>query len=157
MPPIATLTKGGLNMEIAGTAIRGVLMAILKPSQGAKEAAREMGLEFNSQALAAKGLVGFLQEVQEKTKGNAEAQARLFDDVRGLTAVLALAGKQSGEFARQQDIMINQAGGAANAAFEIMNNTLENQAQLLKNKLSRAWIELGNVLLGSVMKAITSA
>jgi TP901 family phage tail tape measure protein len=152
---IATLTKGGIGPEEAMTSLKNVIVSIVKPSDEAKETAKRLGIEFNAEALAAKGLVGFLNEVEEKTQGSAKAQAELFGDIRSLLAVMALAGKQNAEFNRQLAIHENSAGTVA-TAYEHINATLAAQEKILKGRVTKAWIDLGNAFL-PVRKAFVGA
>jgi TP901 family phage tail tape measure protein len=143
---IATLTKGGIGPEEAMTSLKNVIVAIVKPSDEAAAKAKELGIEFNAEALAAKGLVGFLNEVKEKTQGSAKAQAELFGDIRSLLAVMSLAGKQSAEFNRQTELQEKRAG-TVNEAYKKVNETLAAQEQILKNRVTAAWVALGNAFL----------
>ena len=142
----ATLTKGGISTEEAMTAIRATLVQVLKPSGDAVQIAKELGLEFNSTALKAKGLSGFLEDVIDKTDGNIESITGLFGNVRALVGVLSLAGEQSEEFARILETNKN-AAGAADEAFEKMNVTAENQWKLFKNQLNKQVLEFGEKVL----------
>ncbi len=154
---IATLSKGGMNAEIATTGLRSMLMQVIKPADESIAIARDLGIAFNVEALAAKGLVPWLKEVHDKTQGNSTALAKLFPDVRGLTAVLALSGKQWEEFARIMDVTANQSMGASQEAFDRINETAAAQEQILKNRLKNAWIDLGQGILkqwGHVMAAV---
>ena len=152
---MATLTKGGLNAHIAATALRSTILAILKPSEEARKTALQLGIQFDAAALKAKGFAGFLRDIKAATAGNASAITQLFPNVRSLAAVLNLAGNQADEFERIMGTMDNRVGNA-DRAFAIMNDTLEAQSAIMKNKLSRFWVNLGDVMLGSMQKMITA-
>lgn len=156
---IATLTKGGIRTDVAATALRGMVTAVIKPAEEAVSAAEDLGIAFNTQAIAAKGLVPWMQELAEKTGGSTDAIAKLFPEVRGMAAVLNLAGKQAGEFSRIQDVLANRSAGNAERAFQEMNNTLSAQAKILQNNVQEQWIKLGKVFVGPVtgaLKAVNS-
>jgi len=74
---VATLTRQGIVASKATMQLRQVMMAILKPSEEAKQTAEELGIEMGSMALKAKGLSGFLFDLKEKTKGNADLIIKL--------------------------------------------------------------------------------
>lgn len=151
---IATLTKGGVATDLAVTSLRQTLVSVLKPGKEATDLAKELGIDFSAQALAAKGLGGFLEEVRKATRGHAEAMATLFPNVRALTGVMNLAGSQSREFARQLKVM-GGAAGATEKAFGVMADTT-------KFRLAQAWAsirtsfgKIGEVLLPTVEAAVT--
>jgi TP901 family phage tail tape measure protein len=78
----ATLTKSGLATTEAMTGIRGIMVAIAKPTEKAVKMAKELGIEFNSTALRSKGLAGFLDDVKKATGGNVDQMAKLFGRFR---------------------------------------------------------------------------
>lgn len=140
---VATLTKGGLRPDIAITALRTALGSVIKPTAEAERTARQLGIEFNTAAIKSQGLVKWLAEVQEKTGGNERVVARLFGEVRGLTAVLALAGAQAEEFARISAQMGEAEGATADAVDEV-NDKIESQWDLLKSRLSPLFNAIGD-------------
>jgi len=151
---IATLTKGGVKTSVAVTQLRSVMVSLLKPTADAQDAAKELGIEFTAGALKAKGLQGFLKEVQQATIGNDEAIARLFPNVRGMAAVFSLAGKQSGEF---KDILgqLKNATGAADGAFNLISKDAGFKFNKMLNELSISATKLGMVLLPVINEIVT--
>lgn len=89
---LAEMTKKGIPAQTATMQLRQVLMGILKPSKGAKEAMEELGLEYGENALQSKGLAGWLVDLGEKTQGSADKMSSVIENARSLTGVLALAG-----------------------------------------------------------------
>jgi TP901 family phage tail tape measure protein len=127
---LAAMTAQGINTNEATTSLRQTLSAILKPSEQAKELARDLGLEFNSQALEARGLDGFLKDVIETTGGNSEAMGMLFGSVEAVNAVLALS---KNDFKNLDEAMIatkNTTNETADALDRI-SNTKANQIAVL--------------------------
>jgi TP901 family phage tail tape measure protein len=149
---ITTLTKGGIQTDLAVTSLRQTLVSILKPSKEALDLAKELGLEFNAQALAAKGLGGFMADVKDATRGNAEAMATLFPNVRALSGVMSLAGEQADEFQRQLK-GIAGASGATAKAFSWMDDALLGMKQLWA-QMRVAMAEIGKVLLPTVNRIV---
>jgi TP901 family phage tail tape measure protein len=119
---IATLTQGGVATAKAVTQIRAVLSSVIKPTQDAKDAADELGINFSLAAVRSQGLAGFLAEVAEKAGDNDEALSRLFGSVEGLQAVFSLVGQQAGNFERNL-ASVADAAGATQAAFEKIDDT----------------------------------
>lgn len=143
---IATLTKQGQSTDTAITNLRGTLSSILKPTATAQAEAKKLGIEFNSTALKAKGLQGFLAEIQEKTAGNSDSLSKLFSNVRALNGALVLTGTGAQDFAGALEAMENSSG-AVNSAFEKMAETEDFQITKNINELKNAAIELGNYVL----------
>lgn len=112
---MATLTRQGIDANTATMQLRQVMMAVLKPSKEASKLAKQLGIDWSAAGLKAKGLSGFLADVKEKTGGNVEAMTTLVPNVRALTATLALAGEQSGEFEKDLRLMQGAVGDTQEA------------------------------------------
>jgi len=61
---IATMTRAGIQADIAVTSLRALMMSFLKPTEDAKIAAADFGLELTSATLKAIGLTGLLQKLK---------------------------------------------------------------------------------------------
>ncbi|MEQ8511231.1 MAG: phage tail tape measure protein [Algiphilus sp.] len=116
---LATLTAQGVNTNEAVTQLRGLIQSVIKPTQEAKDAAKELGIQFDAEALRAKGLAGFLADVEEATKGNSDATTQLFTSVEGLSAVLGLTGESAEKFTTNVDNVTNSFGEAEKAAGKV--------------------------------------
>ena len=107
----AALSRTGTNAAEAATQVRGIMTSLLKPTQQAEEALTEMGLSSEGLRTQIKdeGLLSTLQTLATEFDGNAAASASVFGNVRALSGVMDLMGK-------------NVAG--TEAIFASMNNTL---------------------------------
>lgn len=114
---MATLTKQGIDVNTATVQMRQVMVSVLKPTAEAEAMATKLGLAFNAQALRAKGLVAFLQDIKKAVAGDMEAMTALFGNVRALTGVMALAGDQADAFAEAQ-VRMGEAAGSTEEAFK---------------------------------------
>ncbi len=142
---MATLTKNGIKTSEAVTGLKAAYSNILKPSKQASDLAESLGLNFNAAHLQSVGWAKFLDEVKEKTGGNAEMMAKLFGSVQGLNAVMVLTGKGSKDF----NNVLSQMGDVAGLTDEKFEQLLT-PAQKLKiefNKLKNAGIEFGVELI----------
>ena len=153
---IAALTTQGQSTSIAVTGIRQVIAGVLKPTSEAVKLSKELGLAFNAEALEAKGLSGFLQDVIEKTGGSQEQMAKLFGSVEALNAVLAFSGGAGGKFADVLDQMETKAG-ATDEAFEKMSNSLDQRWNRAVAAGSDIVLTLGNALLTVAVPALEAA
>lgn len=143
---VSGLTGTVGNTSLAVTQIKGVLTAIVKPSEQAKKAAEDLGIEFSVQALKAEGLEGFLRKVYDATDGNSAVMAKLFGRVEGLNGALVLGADNSGKYAAALDGMANRAG-AVDAAFEKMANNFDFVNQKIINNLKATLTDVGTPLL----------
>jgi TP901 family phage tail tape measure protein len=113
---ISALTAQGVPVETTFSGINQVIKTILKPTKEAQELSAALGLEFNAQALAAKGLGGFLEEVGRKTGKSSDALSILFSDIDGYKAVVALLNDDLKRFNQFTDNQANAIGRASQAA-----------------------------------------
>lgn len=150
---VASLTNGGQSTSEAITALTGVLSAVIKPSGEAATLARELGLEFNTAALRGRNLAGFLQDVAEKTGGSEERLAVLFGRIQGLQGVLALTGKQAGDFASSLKTVADSAGNTADA-MEKMRNTPEQVWASFSAAVADLKIELGLLVNSAILPLV---
>ena len=152
---LATLTKGGFATTEASARLATALGTIIKPSAEAEELTAKLGLSFNATALRAKGLHGFLQDVQKATGGNVDQMAMLFGGMESLSVMLALTGKQSKEFT---DILgrMGNVSGATQEAFDKQKVTLIALWDTFKNTVGRQAILLGEKLLPKLSELVVN-
>lgn len=139
---VGALTQSGYQTSSVMSGLKGVLSAILKPTSEAQEQAEALGLEFSSAALQAKGLTGFLADVQEKTRGDADALAKLFGSVEGLSAVMALGGNSADAYNNILEALGNSAG-TLETMFDQRTSSATQRFTMSLNNLKNAGIELG--------------
>jgi TP901 family phage tail tape measure protein/lambda family phage tail tape measure protein len=113
---ISALTAQGVPVESTFAGINQILASVIKPTKEAAEFAEDLKLQFNSQAIAAKGLGGFLADVAAKTGMSNEALGKLFSDVDGRKAVIALLNDDLQRFNKSLDNQADALGRTADAA-----------------------------------------
>lgn len=145
---IAALTAGGAPTAQAITQVQGAIVALLKPSDQAQKLAKQLGIEFNAEALASKGLTGVLADVAEATGGNVEQMATLFGRIQGLGAALSLTGGTADKFAANL-VAMEKAQGATTTAAAKFADVLDTGADANKVFL----IQLGQPLLDAFFNA----
>lgn len=138
---VATLTASGLSTSESMTRTRAVITGIIDPAKEAAAVAESLGLEFNAQALASKGLAGVLADVERATGGNVETMAKLFTSTEALEAAVQLAGRQADAFARNLEGM-RQSTGAATEAYQEMKRTTDFLSDTLRNRFDAILIGL---------------
>ena len=146
---ISAATAQGVPVESTFAGLRQAISSILKPTSEASQLANSLGLEFNAQALQAKGLGAFLQDVAVKTKGNAAQNNVLFGSIEALAAVQPLLNDQLQKYNQFLDNQRNSAGAAAQAA-NISSQTISSGIAAIGNAFS-------NLLTSSNLSGIGDA
>ena len=141
---IAVLTKNGIATSEAVTGLKAAYSNILKPSADASKTAQQLGLDFSSAHLQSVGWAKFLDEIKEKTGGNAETMAKLFGSTEALNSVTVLAGKGSADFAKVLGQM-GDAAGMTQTAYEKMLTPTE-RMNISFNKIKNSLIQFGAAL-----------
>lgn len=142
---IVGLTTSGIPTEQAMTSLKAAIANIINPSKEASDAAKSMGIRFDANALASKGLAGVFKEVYAATGGNIEKMAQLFGSMEGLKAATALGADNSKLYAKALNEMKDAAGATA-AAYDAMSNQFDNSNQKMKNSLDVFLITVGSKL-----------
>ena len=144
----AALSRTGTNAAEASTQIRGIFASLLKPTQQAEEALDKMGLssaELRTQ-LREKGLLSTLQTLQKEFKGNDEAAAQVFGNVRALSAVLDLMGENA-DGTRKIFDNLTKSVNATNDAFEVVEESVS-------QKIDKAFAKLKNSTIPPAREAL---
>ena len=150
----AALTKGGVSTSVAVTGLRAILATIAKPSKEATDLAAELGIEFNSAGLKAKGLGAFLEELKQKTGGSSDAMATLFGGVEALVPALALSGQAGKDLA----VIMAQMGiktGATDEAVGKMAQTFDFQFAKAVANINDLILSMGLVIQNTLLPALT--
>ena len=155
---IAALTSTGLSTSQSVTSLKAALSNLIKPSSEAQKLAKKLGIEFNSEAVKAKGLKAVLDSVKTATGGNAQQMARLFGSVEALNGVLVLTGKGATNFSNTLDAM-SKKSGAVQGAFKKMSDSGDLLAQKLTNNFKSVLLAIGQPLLdefGGITQALSA-
>ena len=145
---LAAMTAQGINTNEAVTSLNAIITNIIQPTKEATEEAIRLGVEFDSTALRAQGLAGFLDSVTTSAKFNTQTLEKLFGSVRGLGGVIALTKNESKEFNSILADTTDNAGASAEA-FRIMSETLGFQTRRFGALRKVATITLGEMTTGS--------
>lgn len=154
---LAFLTKATGEASLAGTAMRGVLRAIIKPTQSAKDALDKVGMTFDElqEQVATKGLLPTLRALRGEFDEAGVRMSDLFQDSEGLQGALALTGDQA-ETAERIFGNLAEATGATDKAFETASKTAKFQFDKAMASLSKTMVEAGSELLPLVADAAES-
>ena len=123
---MAAMSRSGTNAAEASTALRGMLMALTKPSSEQEQAFAAIGTsasELRDMLARPGGLINVLTLLDDAADGNVEVMADMFPNVRALTGVLDLMGG-SADGTREIFESMNDTVGLADVAFESASETM---------------------------------
>lgn len=148
---MALLTTRGIPASTALEYIRSALSNVQKPSQDAKDTAKELGIQFDAAALKSMGLVKFLDQLGRGVGDNSEALATLIGDVGGLQAVLGLL---NGGLDDTDGVMskVRDSTGELDRQVGKLKGTAEDSV----NGFNAAWERTQILFSGSVLSAFTT-
>jgi TP901 family phage tail tape measure protein len=142
---IVATTKAGINTKESVTGIRGALTNVIKPTDDARRLAKDLGLEFSTQAIKAKGWHQFLTDIMDATGGNTAALSTLFPNIRGLSTLMA-AASQTGlkDMKEALNDMATDATKVADA-YVLVANTHEQRMKQIDEKRAESGRKVGEV------------
>lgn len=135
---LSTMTRAGLQTNMAVTALKGVVTTFLSPTDEAAKVAKQFGLELNKATLETIGLRGAIDLLQD---ASAEQIAAIFSNVRALTGMATLLEQNEG-FIVDLDRAMNSAG-STQEAFAKNTDTLAFAFDQWKASVSDLHVSLG--------------
>jgi TP901 family phage tail tape measure protein len=153
---MAAMTRTGSSASEAGTQLKAILSGLLKPSEGAEKALKEMGLSSAGlrKQIKEEGLLKALQTLRKTTnKFGDDAMAKVFPNIRGLSGVLDLMGSN----AKDNEAVfkaLSESGGELDFAFQNVSNTIDFKWNQAIASGKAALIELFNVIKGSLLPVL---
>jgi TP901 family phage tail tape measure protein len=147
---LATMTRAGLQTDIAITSLRGVINAFLKPGDEAIKMAENFGIKLNTATLRSVGLTGVLEKLSE---ASLEQLAVMIPNVRAL-AGFAAALKQAKGMGEDLELMFKSLG-LSQEAYDKMTQTLTHDLKQMWQGLKIVSVEIGEVLR-PYMEAVTA-
>jgi TP901 family phage tail tape measure protein len=142
---LASVTGQGLDTSEATTGLKAAFANIIRPTAEARQEAARLGIQFNTAALRAKGLRGFLNAITSSANFNADSISKLFTSIEGFNAVTALTANHSATFNGLLAQMAERTG-ATKTAFDRMADTLSFQENRFNALKESAFIVIGQAL-----------
>ena len=151
----AAMSRTGTEATVASTQLKGILVALLKPSKAARDTLEELGL--NAAGLRAqikeKGLLSTLKTLTTAFGDNQEAQAVVFNNTKALMGVMDLLGKNLADTEKIFENLENATGITAES-FKILTKSASFQLTQSLASLKNMFTEVGSVLLKAFLPAI---
>lgn len=142
---VSAMTASGINTAESMTGLKAALSNIIKPSESAAKLAQQLGLDFSTAHLKSVGWAKFLDEIKNKTGGNADQMAKLFGSTEALNSIMVLTGKGANKFADSLN-GISKASGATDEAIKKLDATPAAKLEKAMNSLKNAGMELAQGL-----------
>ncbi|MBP5470200.1 MAG: phage tail tape measure protein, partial [Candidatus Riflebacteria bacterium] len=145
------LYNRGLRGEQAGTALRNILVRLIKPTQDTLNAFSLLGIGLKNADGSARGLQQILSDLKKANLDDAYL-AKIFGR-EALAASKTLIAATTGEYDKMKDAITdtNTVARMANAQM----NTLDGALKLIKNSLNEVGIILGQAV-GPIIKQVSS-
>jgi TP901 family phage tail tape measure protein len=154
---VAALTRGGVSASEAVTGIRGVMSAVIRPTEQAKEALANVGLtaEGLKASVEQDGLLNTLIMLRDAFGENEEGLTRVFGDLEGLNAVLSLTGEN---VATNVDIIkqMTDGVGVLDDAFGVVEETAGFKFTRAMEQAKASLLPVGDTLLDLGAKLLDS-
>lgn len=153
----AALSRTGTNAAEAATQIRGIFTGLLKPTKEAEETLAGMGLSAGGlrKQIKEKGLLSTLQTLKENFEGNDTAAQKVFGNVRALSGVMDLLGKNVDTTTEIFNRMVDTTG-MAQTAFDEYANSISGQFEVKLNQAKESLTDFGQVLSVTILPLITN-
>ena len=154
---LGVLSDNGIEASKGGTALRGALTRLLKPSDQNVQAFKELGINVEAFKNGSLKLPDIIDKIRENTKGwtdeqRAAALATAFG-TEAQTAMNTLVS-QGGDALRGMAKEAENVSGATKKIADSMKELPEFQFQKLLAQLKDVGIEVGTKLLPHVLKAV---
>ncbi len=156
---IQLLSNAGIQGEMAGTTLRGVLLALTSPSKEAAEQLKAMGVRVLDAQGNVRALADIIDDMNKAMQGLGGGQkleiiGRIFDarQAAGFAELLA----QGGGRLRQFTDALGESQGVAAKIADIQLDTLTGDVTILTSALEGLRIAIGEAL-GDVLRRMTQA
>ncbi|EKF51713.1 phage tail tape measure protein [Lactococcus garvieae] len=157
---IGLMSNNGIEGEKAGTALRGALSRLMKPSDTAADAMAKLGINLDAFRKGQLGLPDILDNIKESTQGMTKAQkASLLSIAFGTEAQtgMNILVSQGGDALRNLTKETQNATGYTKKLADQMNNSDKNEFAKAKATIETLSIDLGEKLLPSIVPIVKEA
>jgi TP901 family phage tail tape measure protein len=154
---LTSVTKQGMTHNKVMTQMRGVLMALIKPTEAMKEVFAELGVESGEALVKTYGFENLFTILKDVTEGSSTELAKLIPRIKGLGGALSLTGNAAHLFEEDLEKLKNALVDYDERLAIIMNNEGK-RVEIFKTKIKNAFLEIGNetvLLLAKIADGLT--
>ena len=145
---LATVTANGVQTAEAATQLRGLMVSLTKQSPELKKKIQSLGVEWDLNAVKAKGLIKTLTDMYEATDGNVEVISKFIPNIRGLLGVLG-AVKDGGVALNKTLANFKETADATADALQDVNETMDQEKQKAIADYTEKWAILSATMHGA--------
>lgn len=150
------MANAGIKGSQSGTALRGWLTRLAKPTKESGNAMKALGLSLTNADGSMKSLFQIMLETRGAMSNLTEDQKALYAAMlagqNGMSGLLAVVNASGDDFAKL-DKAVMHADGTAKKMAETMQDNLNGQLTILKSQLSEAAISIGDALIPKIREA----
>ena len=128
---MATGTTVSGNSNRTATETRGVLQALLAPTDSLRGLMDDLGVADGNAMIKKYGLVGSMEQIIKRTKETGEPVQRYIGSIEGMNLALLLTGGQADNYALKLGLM-NESQGATDRAFEAQTQGINDTGFAMK-------------------------
>lgn len=152
---LAGMTLSGVDADEAATALRQIMVSLLKPTSEAEDALATMGTSSSElrAELREKGLLATLRDLEARFGGNADATAKVFGNVRALAGIQNLLGLST----EQLDAVFSKVSDSQGRYGEAFDNFAKGPGFRMNQALADlqvTGIQLGDDVLPAVVSIL---
>lgn len=155
---LGLMANAGIEGSQGGTALRGSLTRLIKPTDEAAVLMEQYGLSMTNADGSMKSLGEVMNMLRDKLGGLTEAeQAQVAAQIFGqeaMSGMLAIINASDSDYAKLTDA-IYDADGAAQQMADTMLDNLSGQLTLLKSALEGLAIQFGEILMPYIKQFVT--
>lgn len=155
---LGLMANAGIKGSQAGTALRGSLTRLIKPTDEAAVLMEQYGLSMTNADGSMKSLGEVMNMLRDRLGGLTEAeQAQVAAQIFGqeaMSGMLAIINASDSDYAKLTDA-IYDADGAAQQMADTMLDNLSGQLTLLKSALEGLAIQFGEILMPYIKQFVT--
>lgn len=155
---LGLMANAGIKGSQGGTALRGSLTRLIKPTDDAAALMEQYGLSMTNADGSMKSLGEVMNMLRDKLGGLTEAeQAQVAAQIFGqeaMSGMLAIINASDSDYAKLTDA-IYDADGAAQQMADTMLDNLGGQLTLLKSALEGLAIQFGEILMPYIKQFVT--
>lgn len=155
---LGLMANAGIKGSQSGTALRGSLTRLIKPTDDAAALMEQYGLSMTNADGSMKSLGEVMNMLRDKLGGLTEAeQAQVAAQIFGqeaMSGMLAIINASDSDYAKLTDAIYN-ADGAAQQMADTMLDNLSGQLTLLKSALEGLAIQFGEILMPYIKRFVT--
>ena len=154
---LSLMANAGIKASQGGTALRGSLTRLIKPSKEAAGVMNEYGISLTNTDGSMKSLGDVMGLLREKLGNLSEAQqaqvaATLFGQ-EAMSGMLAIINASEADYNKLTDAIYGSEGAATNMA-DTMQDNLSGQLTILGSTIEGIAISFGNILLPMIKKVV---